>query len=73
MNQYMLHSKFKEEERSFMYEDKFVPIFERMLEQNCLDEAKRLIEEEARKRKIKFERKWRKFAIVNRNSNHKKQ
>jgi S-adenosylmethionine synthetase len=34
MNQYMLHSQFIEKERSVKYEDRFVPILERMLEQN---------------------------------------
>jgi hypothetical protein len=42
-----------------MYEDRFVLMFKRMLEQNWLDEAERLIEEETCKRRIEFKKKCR--------------
>jgi hypothetical protein len=60
------------EERCFMHEDKFVSIFERMLEQNYIDEAESLIEEEARKRK-KFKKGWKNLSLINGIINFKKE
>jgi hypothetical protein len=53
MNKYILHSQFMEEKICFMYEDDFIPILERMLEQEWIEENERLKEEEkAKKRRI---------------------
>jgi ribosomal protein S8 len=70
MNQYMLHSQFIEEERSFMHKDKFVSILERMLEQGWFEENERLKEEEeTRQRRIKLKKSWKNLTLINRNLN----
>jgi hypothetical protein len=46
MNEFVLDSQFVEEKRFYMYEDRFIPILERIFKQNWVDEAERLIEEE---------------------------
>jgi hypothetical protein len=53
INQYMLHNKFMEEEISFMYEDKFIPIFERIFEHNYMDELKDPLKKKLVKEKLK--------------------
>jgi hypothetical protein len=54
-----------EEDLCFIYEDKFLPILERMLKQNWVDETERLIEEdEARKRKIILINRWYKLKTI---------
>jgi hypothetical protein len=49
----------------------YVSILERMLEQNWVDKAESLIEEEARKRK-KFKKGWKNLSLINRIINFKK-
>jgi hypothetical protein len=50
------------EEKYFMYEDKFVLIFKRMLEQAWNDENERLKEEKnASRKKKEIKKKWKKL------------